>query len=392
LDDLIVKYRKRQYVQSLLLTDKTDLTAVSWRIKLKDNNRKKLKTQKRSLSEEYDFCTVAYAASEFGSNDSALKHVRENSSKSTCSISQNPSLGVLITCYNNRKTIKETIYSVLSQSKTPDLVVVADDCSTDGSSDLLNFLAAKYSNIKLILRPVNLGVAANRDLAIRDMGTDYITTLDGDDLFLPGKLELEYHTLLRGNTQVAISDIAMLTCNGNNVVDTTAYSRRSKKDIIEMLISRSEPVPRDMMFTKELFLKAGGFDVSLSIYEDWSLKMRLINASDNNSWIHSGGIGTVYDRRDPGLSGDNPTRHAYAQLLALARNINILKIFPDAVSGGLASVSKHLSGDLAINFQKFNKDINVRVKIIRMESFCENAIYHMSDDTLMLQQINKMIT
>ena len=342
---LLDKYYSRRRARSPLLTEKTDWTAVQWRSKLHgyaafqrsgvDQNDRPKRRSDRSI-------TMGQAMTAFGSNELPLSKLRTMRPLGVTSISRQPTLGVLITSHNNGSSIAESIYSVLSQSKKPDVIIVADDCSTDGSLELLQEFAENHAEIQLVERTEVVGVSANRDLAIRQMSVDYITTLDGDDLYLPGKLELEYAALQGSKSKVAFSNIAVLSRSGNFIQDTSAYSRGIAKEMLLMIASRSKPVPRDMMFSRSLFEQAGGFDVVLNIYEDWAFKMRLMSLAQPNTWIWSGGIGTVYDRRSPGLSGREPIFHAHGQLLVVARNVQLLKHYPEALLGGLRTVTSHL--------------------------------------------------
>jgi len=47
-------------------------------------------------------------------------------------------ISTVITLYNLEKYIDDAIQSVLRQSRQPDEIIVVDDCSTDGSADLVN--------------------------------------------------------------------------------------------------------------------------------------------------------------------------------------------------------------------------------------------------------------
>jgi glycosyltransferase involved in cell wall biosynthesis len=268
------------------------------------------------------------------------------------------SLGVLITCFNNENSILQTLQSVISQSKKPDLVVVADDCSEDGSVGVIKELIAKNkaANIRLIARPKNVGVAANRDLAIKLMDVDFISTIDGDDLFYPGKLEAEWRTLKGNETHVAFSDILMVTGKDKeHLLKTEAYNKKPKSEITRYMLTRVNPVPRDMMFSKALYLKAEGFDHGVSIYEDWALKQRLIAAADENGWLHSGAIGTIYDRRAPGLSGKPPIYHAFGELIILGRNIEYYCHDNSLVVAAIYSIMRHLKGPMKERAENFLK-------------------------------------
>ena len=101
----------------------------------------------------------------------------------------------IITSFNNSLYIKEAIESVLSQTRVPDEIIVADDASTDGSRDIIQSIAVNNKLVKPVFREKNLGVAANRDLAICDARSDFITTLDGDDFYYQSKIEKEIAAL-----------------------------------------------------------------------------------------------------------------------------------------------------------------------------------------------------
>ena len=76
-------------------------------------------------------------------------------------------------------------------------IIVADDGSTDSSKKIISELATKHENVIASFREYNVGVSANRDRAIRSATGELITTLDGDDLFLPGKIKAEYEILAK---------------------------------------------------------------------------------------------------------------------------------------------------------------------------------------------------
>jgi len=59
-----------------------------------------------------------------------------------------PQLTVIIPCYNENKSVADTVYSVLSileRTVNSELIVV-DDGSNDGSQSILQALAKKYPN------------------------------------------------------------------------------------------------------------------------------------------------------------------------------------------------------------------------------------------------------
>ena len=98
-----------------------------------------------------------------------------------------PLISVCIPAYNHAPFVTEAIRSVLSQEFDGGLeIVVTDDCSTDGTADVI--AAISDPRIRLERNPRNLGpsVTANRNIA-RARGR-FIALLPSDDIYLPGKL------------------------------------------------------------------------------------------------------------------------------------------------------------------------------------------------------------
>lgn len=110
----------------------------------------------------------------------------------------NPSiLSVVVVSYNQKGTIRETIESILSQRCMRTIEVLAcDDCSTDGTQDVISKLAEEYPGLVIpVLRKKNLGVVENFfDGIVRSTG-DIFMVCGGDDYWLPSKAEIEIEFL-----------------------------------------------------------------------------------------------------------------------------------------------------------------------------------------------------
>ena len=247
-------------------------------------------------------------------------------------LSKNDSLirgiSTIITSYNNSSTILEAIASALNQTRPPEEIIVIDDCSSDNSVDkILDFIStnqSKSTNIRLIKNSKNKGVSCSRDIAIREAKCRYITTLDGDDTISPLKFKYEFQALEQNNAKIAFSDIKLLTNGGAKILNTRFYDKKDQTTLLTALSTRSHPVPRDMMFDKDLYISVGGFMKGFDLYEDWMLKQKLTVADGTSGWVHSGVIGTCYNRTNPGLSNKSNVKLFYAQLKVLAINSDLI--------------------------------------------------------------------
>jgi glycosyltransferase involved in cell wall biosynthesis len=304
---LINKYNEKKFVPPLVKLGHSTSTAVNLRINhdlfLQRNNKKLQLNQQLQPLENI-----------------VKKEVKNWDDRSAAKLKPKKCISVIISCYNNELTIRPAIESVLRQNIEISEIIVADDGSTDSSRKIISELATKHENVIPSFREYNVGVSANRDRAIRSAKGELVTTLDGDDLFLPGKLTAEYKVLENSDFNgIAFSDILLVNTCSIRKIETGQLDKKSGKEALESICMRKTPVPRDMLFAKELYVVSGGFDLDLTKYEDWLLKMKLSVSGSFLPWLYSGHCGTVYDRRSPGLSKMTELDELVSQLIVLSR-------------------------------------------------------------------------
>lgn len=231
------------------------------------------------------------------------------------------SFGVVVTSYNSGPLAVEAVLSCLQQTVPFDEIVVVDDCSTDDSADLLAELELRFAQVTLVRLDTNLGPAAARHIGITRAGTDFITQLDGDDLYWPTKLEGEARVLAGDLARVAFSDVLLAESPTHYALEDTAafYGSATPEQIHARLLAREGMIPRDLTFARDSYFAAGGYDLTGSLYEDWEFKLRLA-ALPGHRWHRSAGFaGTVYNRSDPGLSHADLDRQARALVTVFLR-------------------------------------------------------------------------
>lgn len=98
-------------------------------------------------------------------------------------------VSIIMPNYNCEKFLEETINSVINQTYTNWELLIVDDCSTDGSVEIIKSYFKKDDRIKLFINETNRGAAASRNWALREATGKWVAFLDSDDLWLPEKLE-----------------------------------------------------------------------------------------------------------------------------------------------------------------------------------------------------------
>lgn len=95
-------------------------------------------------------------------------------------------VSVIIPVYGVEKYIAATLQSVLDQTYTNFDILIIDDASPDRSVEICR----QFTDPRIkIIHQANRGLAGARNTGIRHAQGEYLAFLDGDDLWLPQKLE-----------------------------------------------------------------------------------------------------------------------------------------------------------------------------------------------------------
>lgn len=113
--------------------------------------------------------------------------------------SRTPRVSVVVIYRNEERFLPAAVRSVQQQTYRDWELVLVDDGSTDGGSQYGHELAAAVPGVSYLTHPgrANRGMAASRNLGIASARGAYLSFLDGDDVWLPGKLERQIGILER---------------------------------------------------------------------------------------------------------------------------------------------------------------------------------------------------
>lgn len=124
---------------------------------------------------------------------------------------------VIIPVYNCDRFIAETVESVQRQTIQELEIIIIDDCSTDNSLEIIKKIAEHDERIKIFQNEINSGVAQTRNKGIELSSGAYITLLDGDDVWLPDKLEKQLNYLASKGGSISYCSYGFIDNEGHDL-------------------------------------------------------------------------------------------------------------------------------------------------------------------------------
>lgn len=122
-------------------------------------------------------------------------------------------VSIIMPNYNSKKYVEQTINSVISQTYQNWELLFVDDCSTDGSLEIVRSFGDE--RIKIFQNETNSGAAVSRNYALREAKGKWIAFLDSDDLWEPTKLSEQLAFMVENGYDFTCTHYSTLNENNN---------------------------------------------------------------------------------------------------------------------------------------------------------------------------------
>lgn len=169
-----------------------------------------------------------------------------------------PDVSIVITNYNYGPYIGRALRSCISQKNILHEVILVDDCSTDNS---LESIEPFKEDIKFLMTPKNVGVAAAANLGIRNSKGQFVIRVDADD-FVSSDMCHYMKMYLESN-----HDAFCVSCDYFLVND--------HEEVIERKSAEEHPISCGIMYRKDLLLQFNGYKDDQRHREEEELRNRL---------------------------------------------------------------------------------------------------------------------
>lgn len=143
-----------------------------------------------------------------------------------------PDVSIIMASRNCEKFIRHSIQSVLGQGFQNWELIISDDASTDGSSEIIRHFVNADPRIRSIFSVVNKGAASARNAALRVSRGRFIAFLDSDDLWVPQKLERQIAFMRRAGVAFSFTSYERIDEDGLPVGLVRAKSPVSYRQLL----------------------------------------------------------------------------------------------------------------------------------------------------------------
>lgn len=192
---------------------------------------------------------------------------------------------IIVSNYNGKAFLEDCFTSMKKLDYPSFDVIMTDDCSTDSS---VEYVKKNFPWVKVIANKKNLGVPISFNNAVKQSKTELLVKVDNDVTFDKEWLKKMVETL-NNDAKIGVVGSLILNYGEKDVQDIGSnidmFGYQMNYTTLDGLPKKEEKLKEvfyvsgcSMLFRKNIFEKAGGFDEEYFLYKDdldlcWRIKM-----------------------------------------------------------------------------------------------------------------------
>ncbi len=189
-----------------------------------------------------------------------------------------PLVSVICLSYNHEAYVVEALNSVINQTYPNVELLIADDCSTDNSVEVIQNWLENHPEVDFLTNEKNLGNTKTFNQLAKKAKGEFIIDLATDDILLPNCIEKQVKTFQNSkfkNLAIVYGNLIEIDENGNFIENYyTEEDYPESGDIYKMVVGRTTKICSvSSMVKKSVMEKLGYYDENLA-YEDLDLWIR----------------------------------------------------------------------------------------------------------------------
>ena len=188
-----------------------------------------------------------------------------------------PLVSIIMPVYNEEASIKKAIKTVIDQTYKKFELIVIDDGSTDGTSNIVKTLQELDERIIYLRNEENRGTTYSLNRGLRKASGEYIARIDGDDWYHPRKLELQVKFLERRSEYGIVGTFYILVDESGRAVKVRLPVTHS--EIMKRMAYRNAFAHSSIMVRRSVLDMVGYYDERYEYAQDYDLYFRILEVS-----------------------------------------------------------------------------------------------------------------
>jgi glycosyltransferase involved in cell wall biosynthesis len=200
----------------------------------------------------------------------------------TMPMAAGPAVTVIALCYNHARFLLECLDSIDAQTCRDFQLIVTDDCSQDGSADMIAaWIAARRPDTVFIRHQKNAGLCSTLNEALAQARGEFISMIATDDVWESDKIAVQLAAARQCANDVAViySDASQIDVAGirlpKNFMEDHRPGRPAPTGAVFSALADGNFIPAMATLIRRSAIAAvGGYDERLT-YEDYDMWLRL---------------------------------------------------------------------------------------------------------------------
>lgn len=174
---------------------------------------------------------------------------------------------MVLPVYNGAESIEKAIKSVINQSYKDWELIVVNDCSTDGTLDIISRWAKKDSRIKIVNNEINKKLPKSLNVGFNVASGDYLTWTSDDNAFHDNALQVMVDYLDQNEeVDLVYTDFSVKYMDGS----LRNVENKPGPDALRFF----NPIGACFLYKRQLAEKIGEYDPSMFLAEDYEFWIR----------------------------------------------------------------------------------------------------------------------
>ncbi len=193
------------------------------------------------------------------------------------------SIAIVIPILNRSQFIQRTLDSIVRQTYNYIELILVDNGSSDESLAICQEFKEKHQSDRLIIKVLEeskKGANAARNKGLAAVESEYVTFFDSDDELFPEMIQTIYQAIKSKKADIIAYTYTFCEVDKKEYVRIRCFSNQPRMQIIRgMLATQNFTVKRDVIRA------IGGWNESLSRWQDWEIGVRLLLHTSRVYWI-----------------------------------------------------------------------------------------------------------